>query len=65
MTATAIPVPQIRPIRVPVLAWVAVALAVGLLYFVLQENGAVLTQSWETLHEFFHDGRHLLGVPCH
>ena len=65
MTATTIPVPQVRPIRIPALAWVAVAFAIGLVYFVLQENGAVLAQSWETLHEFFHDGRHLLGVPCH
>jgi hypothetical protein len=52
-------------VRVPLAAWVAVAVAVVLVYTVLQENGAVLAQSWETLHELFHDGRHLLGVPCH
>ena len=64
MTAVAIPAPQIRPIRVPVLAWLAVAFAVAALYVILQENGLLL-RSWETVHEFFHDGRHLLGVPCH
>jgi hypothetical protein len=55
----------LAPVRVPPAAWVAVAVAVVLVYAVLQENGAVLAQSWETLHELFHDGRHLLGVPCH
>lgn len=65
VTATAVPIAQARPIRVPVLAWVGVALAIAIMYLVLQENGAVLAQSWETLHEFFHDGRHVLGVPCH
>jgi hypothetical protein len=55
----------LAPVRVPVAAWVAAAVAVVLVYAVLQENGAVLAQQWETLHELFHDGRHLLGVPCH
>lgn len=49
----------------PSAATVGVLLSLALLYFVLLENGAVL-QSWaHALHEFFHDGRHLLGVPCH
>jgi len=33
-------------------------------FLMLQENGWLLSQ-WETLHEFFHDGRHALGFPCH
>ena len=33
-------------------------------FLMLQENGWLLSQS-ETLHEFFHDGRHALGFPCH
>ncbi len=65
MTATAVPIRETRPIRVPVPAWVGVVLATAIIYLMLQENGAVLAQSWETLHEFFHDGRHVLGVPCH
>jgi hypothetical protein len=64
MTAVGIPAPQIRPVRVPALAWVAVAFAIAVLYVMLQENGLLL-RSWETVHELFHDGRHLLGVPCH
>jgi hypothetical protein len=41
-------------------------MAVGLFfsYMVLQENGW-LVNSWMTIHEFFHDGRHALGFPCH
>jgi Probable cobalt transporter subunit (CbtB) len=51
-------------ILVPVWAWAV--LAVGLLasYVMLQENG-LLMNSWMTVHEFFHDGRHGLGFPCH
>jgi hypothetical protein len=64
MSSVAIPVPQVRPIRVPVLAWLGVACAIAALYLMLQENG-LLVRSWMTVHEFFHDGRHLLGVPCH
>jgi hypothetical protein len=64
MSAIGLPAPQVRPIRVPALAWIAVAFAVAVLYVMLQENGLLL-RSWETVHEFFHDGRHLLGVPCH
>ena len=53
------------PVHVPVTAWLAASVAMGALYLVLQENGALLAQSWETLHELFHDGRHLFGVACH
>jgi hypothetical protein len=54
-----------RPIDVPLLAWAAVVVALFTIYLLLQENGALLQSSWETLHELFHDGRHALGVPCH
>ncbi|AZK97245.1 MULTISPECIES: CbtB domain-containing protein [Streptomyces] len=36
-----------------------------LLYFVGAEQGAVAVLSGETVHEWVHDGRHLLGFPCH
>ncbi|MGH8986069.1 MAG: CbtB domain-containing protein [Acidimicrobiia bacterium] len=65
MTATAIPAPETRRIEVPGWAWFVVALAVFLVYLMLQENGALLERSWERIHEFFHDGRHFLAVPCH
>lgn len=52
---------------VPVPWWaVLVALVgLGLAFLTLQENGAVLASQAQLLHEFFHDGRHALGVPCH
>lgn len=58
-------VTQIEPIRIPRLAWLAAMAATIGLYLVFNENGVVLAQGWETLHELFHDGRHLLGAPCH
>jgi hypothetical protein len=64
LAATAFPVPQER-IRVPALAWLAALVSALAMYLVFQENGALLAHSWETLHELFHDGRHVLGVPCH
>jgi hypothetical protein len=65
MAAIALPSPTTAPIRVPAAAWTAVVIGFVVIYLMLQENGALLATSWETLHELFHDGRHALGVPCH
>ena len=65
MAATVRPLPPVDAIRVPPLGWLAAAVGVVATYLVFQENGALLAQSWGTLHELFHDGRHALGVPCH
>ena len=65
MAATSYPSPTTQPIRVPATAWAAVIVSLFVVYLMLQENGALLATSWETLHELFHDGRHFLGVPCH
>lgn len=40
-------------------------MATMLLYFVGAEAGATSVFPGMTLHEFVHDGRHLLGFPCH
>lgn len=40
-------------------------LAVVLIYFVGAEQGATSLISGHEVHEFVHDGRHLLGFPCH
>jgi Probable cobalt transporter subunit (CbtB) len=34
-------------------------------YLITSENGAALGSMAHRLHEFFHDSRHFLGVPCH
>jgi hypothetical protein len=54
------------PVRVPVWAWVLAGVALFSLYMLSQENGALLpAAAAEYLHEFTHDARHALGVPCH
>ncbi|MBX5170342.1 CbtB-domain containing protein [Rhizobium sp. NZLR1b] len=35
------------------------------LYFVGAEQGATSLIQGDAVHEFVHDGRHLLGFPCH
>ena len=54
--------------NLPHWAWGAMALALGSLYAVTFDTGALsshMASSSMYLHELFHDGRHLLGVPCH
>lgn len=65
-SAHAIPTAVALPaIRVPAWAWLMVVLAVFVLYLALQDNGALLSSSASFMHEFTHDGRHALGLPCH
>ena len=35
------------------------------IYFVGAEQGATSLIHGRAVHEFLHDGRHLLGFPCH
>lgn len=35
------------------------------LYFIGAEEGAASMIQGSYVHEFVHDGRHLLGFPCH
>ncbi len=41
-----------------------VLLAILTLYLVGFDQGAI-SRSGMLLHELMHDGRHLMGVPCH
>jgi len=66
LTAFAPALPGAIPVR-EVLPW---AIFAGLLlllaiYFVGAEQGATSLISGMYVHEFVHDGRHLLGFPCH
>jgi cobalt transporter subunit CbtB len=72
MTATAAPTPisTAIPVAIPLrelLPWAifALLLAAVALYFVGAEQGATSLLSGQYVHEFTHDGRHLLGFPCH
>jgi putative cobalt transporter subunit CbtB len=63
-------VPASIPIRIPfreTLPWGIFIAVLGLLllYFVGTEQGAISIISGHYVHEFVHDGRHLLGFPCH
>lgn len=54
--------------NLPIWAWPAMALSLATLYAVTFDGGplsSMVSSSGMFLHELFHDGRHLLGVPCH
>lgn len=40
-------------------------LAVLVIFFVSADQGAISIPSGNAIHEWVHDGRHLLGYPCH
>jgi len=63
--------PPVRPVSTPAVsprvltaAFAVIALMLLLTYLVAFDQGAV-SRSGMFLHELMHDGRHLLGVPCH
>ncbi|PTR29055.1 putative cobalt transporter subunit CbtB [Rhodococcus sp. OK519] len=49
---------------VALIAAAVVLLAMLTLYLVGFDQGAI-SRSGMYMHELMHDGRHLLGVPCH
>ena len=58
--------------EVPLWSWAAMALLLVVLFVLLSASGDLLAPLLgqvagvaDYLHEFAHDGRHLLGVPCH
>ncbi|MFC0508934.1 CbtB domain-containing protein [Micromonospora costi] len=65
-TPAVVPAPAAVPLR-QILPWAVFGalLAAVLLYFVGVEQGVLSVFAGETVHEFVHDGRHLLGFPCH
>jgi hypothetical protein len=63
---TATPAPVSIPVR-EILPWAifVALLAFVAIYFVGVEEGAFSVFKGMYVHEFVHDGRHLLGMPCH
>ena len=61
--ARSVAVPAISP-KLLAAAMLSVGLMLLLAYLVGFDQGAV-SRSGMYLHELMHDGRHLLGVPCH
>ena len=69
MTTTTL-TPSVAVTAIPVREWLPWAIFAGLIlllaiYFVGAEQGATSLISGKYVHEFVHDGRHLLGFPCH
>ncbi|MFC0528423.1 CbtB domain-containing protein [Phytohabitans kaempferiae] len=62
MAAPSAPTASVAQIRVPAAAWLLAAAALAVVFVLLQLNGTAFA---EQIHEFTHDGRHALGVPCH
>jgi Probable cobalt transporter subunit (CbtB) len=50
-----------------ILPWLILAglLFLTALYFLAAEQSAMSLLSGSAVHEWLHDGRHLLGFPCH
>ncbi len=67
MTQAVLSPAAVRPIPLrEVLPWlVFAAVLLAALYFVGVEEGATSIVPGMYVHEFLHDGRHLLGFPCH
>lgn len=64
------PVAQLAASPIPIrelVPWAAFAgvLMLVLMYFVGTEQGALSVISGDSVHEWVHDARHLLGFPCH
>ncbi|MFF5923933.1 CbtB-domain containing protein [Streptomyces flavochromogenes] len=71
VVSATVPAPSVAvPAPLPVRAVLPWAFFVGLLalialYFVGAEQGATSLIAGSDVHEWVHDGRHLLGFPCH
>lgn len=66
--APATPTVEVPSIPVRELApWALLFGTLGLivLFFISADQGAVSIPSGNAIHEWVHDGRHLLGYPCH
>ena len=55
-----IPIAQLAPWA----AFVFLAAAI-VLFFISADQGIVSIPAGNAVHEWVHDGRHLLGYPCH
>ena len=69
----AVAVPAAPTVEIPtipvreLLPWLLMfaLLALITIFFVSADQGAISIPSGTAIHEWVHDGRHLLGYPCH
>jgi len=74
-TTSAIPTPGSTPVSTPIVSanvktialLVGVAIAALLVYYFIGVDEGAMSVFGKSMviHEFFHDGRHFLGFPCH
>ncbi|QIX27743.1 CbtB-domain containing protein [Nocardioides sp. JQ2195] len=64
-SAPAVEVPSIPLGQIAPWALFFGLIAVLALFFVSTDQGATSLISGTAIHEWVHDGRHLLGYPCH
>ncbi|GAA1923211.1 CbtB-domain containing protein [Nocardioides lentus] len=64
-SAAGVAVPSIPVLRL--LPWLLFAglLSLLVIFFVSADQGAVSIPAGTAIHEWVHDGRHLLAFPCH
>ena len=66
-------VPAIPEVRIPTIPLGQIApwaiffglVALIVLFFVSADQGVLSIPAGNAIHEWVHDGRHLLGFPCH
>jgi hypothetical protein len=68
--STAVAFPEAEVPSIPLTELGPWALLFGLvsalvIFFVSSDQGAVSIPAGTAIHEFVHDGRHLLAYPCH
>lgn len=69
----AVAVPTAPLAQVPTIAWrellpwllMFALLALLAIFFVSADQGALSIPAGTAIHEWVHDGRHLMGYPCH
>jgi hypothetical protein len=68
--STHLPAAEVEVPTIPIAELAPWALFFGVLglvvlFFISADQGAVSIPSGTAIHEWVHDGRHLLGYPCH
>jgi len=66
----AAPAPLVEVPSIPLrelLPWLLMTALLGavIVFFISADQGAISIPSGTAIHEWVHDGRHLLGYPCH
>jgi hypothetical protein len=72
-SAISVAIPATPGVEIPtiplreLLPWLLMFALLGALaiFFVSADQGALSIPSGNAIHEWVHDGRHLLGYPCH